>query len=255
MAIKRGRILRDTNAGPGLVTVDAKQYSFTLEGMWISEIPPRPGMVVEVTFDEEGKPVSLRAVPEKELAIEQAQQALAGARRHGAALTTGLRSRIGLPVMVVEALMLIAFFLLPCMRVGNGYMNQSFNGWDAIGLDPATASTSNHGILSLLALALFVPIVMPFVQKPWSRWLYAAPFGFVVIAFVSLSIEIQHAGSSARQAITDTLGTNAVGAQFGNPMAGMFSPGVGVFIALLCSIYLLTRAFKATSVTAPGASL
>ena len=52
----RGRILRDTNSGPGLLAVNGKQYTFTLEDMWQSEVPPRPGMVVEVSFGAQGAP-------------------------------------------------------------------------------------------------------------------------------------------------------------------------------------------------------
>ena len=52
----RGRILRDTNAGPGIVSLDGKQFSFTLETLWMSDIPPRPGMVVEASFRRAGQP-------------------------------------------------------------------------------------------------------------------------------------------------------------------------------------------------------
>ncbi len=38
---QRGRVLRDTNTGPGLVTVDGKQFAFMLEEMWRSDVPPR----------------------------------------------------------------------------------------------------------------------------------------------------------------------------------------------------------------------
>ena len=44
---KRGKILRDANAGPGLLMVEGQQYPFSLEGVWKSEVPPRPGLPVE----------------------------------------------------------------------------------------------------------------------------------------------------------------------------------------------------------------
>ena len=61
---KRGRILRDTNAGPGVLTINGKQHSFTLDEMWTSDVPPRTGMVVDVMCDEQGTPLTLNAVPE-----------------------------------------------------------------------------------------------------------------------------------------------------------------------------------------------
>lgn len=254
MVTKRGRVLRDTNVGPGIVTVDAKQYTFTLEQMWLSDVPPRPGMVVDVAFDDAGAPSAVQAVPDSQLAREQAQQTLAGARRHGASLTGSLRSRFGLPVILTEALLLISFFMLPNLKMGNGFMERSLSGWDTIGLDPATMATSSHGILSLLALALFAPIAVPFLQKAWSRWLYAAPFAFAVIAFASLSYEIENVGRAARQAVGGAFGAEAARGM-GNPLAGLFSPAVGAFLVLICSIFLLTRAFRHIATPAAQPSL
>ena len=41
--MKRGRILRDTNSGPGIVSVDGTQKSFSLEQHWRSATPPKVG--------------------------------------------------------------------------------------------------------------------------------------------------------------------------------------------------------------------
>ena len=79
---KRGRILRDTNVGPGMLTADGTQYNFTLEHMWISDVPPRVGMPVDVHFNAEGSLESVAAVSATQIAKEQAQKALAGAMRH-----------------------------------------------------------------------------------------------------------------------------------------------------------------------------
>ena len=42
----RGRILRDTSTGDGLVYVDGKQYPFGLGNIWKSEIPPKINAVI-----------------------------------------------------------------------------------------------------------------------------------------------------------------------------------------------------------------
>ena len=39
---KRGRILRDTNAGPGLITVEGTQYTFVLEACGAPRSHPGP---------------------------------------------------------------------------------------------------------------------------------------------------------------------------------------------------------------------
>lgn len=249
MITKRGRVLRDTNVGPGIVTVEAKQYTFTLEAMWLSEVPPRPGMVVDASFDDAGALSTVSVVPDSQIAREQAQQTWAGARRHGATLTGRLRSHFRLSVILGEALLLSSFFLLPNLRIGAGISDRSLNGWDAIGLDPASMGTGSHGILSLLALALFAPIAVPFLRQPWSRWLYAAPFAFALIAFGSVYYEIENAGRAAQQTVAGVFGAEAVRG-VGNPMSGLFSPALGCFLVLLCSAYMLTRAFRQTA-TAP----
>jgi hypothetical protein len=243
METKRGRVLRDTNIGPGLVTVEGRQYSFTLEDMWVSEVPPRPGMVVAVTFNGDGAPSSLQAIPQDHVAGEQAQRARADARRQGAAVPGEPGFRFGQLAVLAEALLLISFFLLPNLRVGNRVTSQLLNGWDAIGLDPATAATNNHGFLSLLALGLFAPLAVPLFRRVWSRWLYAAPFGFACIAAVSLSLEIANTSRAASQVAGSLFGERTDG-QFASPAAGMFSPGIGAFLVLICSLYLLSRTFR-----------
>ena len=62
MTIKRGRILRDTTTGEGLVFVDGNQHAFRLEGMWKSEYAPKVNMTVDVEFDDAGRLVALRNV-------------------------------------------------------------------------------------------------------------------------------------------------------------------------------------------------
>ncbi len=69
---KRGQILVGGHASftgqgrseaePGLLTVEGKQYSFVVEGMWRSEVAPQAGMLVEVEFDSEGAPERIFAL-------------------------------------------------------------------------------------------------------------------------------------------------------------------------------------------------
>ena len=78
--IRRGRILRDTAAGNGLVFVDGKQYLFRLEGMWRSEFAPTVNMLVDVEFDERGQLIALRSAPVEAVAAEQTTQAFNAAK-------------------------------------------------------------------------------------------------------------------------------------------------------------------------------
>ena len=91
---KRGKILRDTSAGNGLIVVDGQQYSFTLEGTWKSEVPPTVGTAVDVEFNDAGQVASLRAVPESQLTKEQAQAALTAAKGKGAEIFSPIVNRL-----------------------------------------------------------------------------------------------------------------------------------------------------------------
>ncbi len=247
---KRGRVLRDTNIGPGLLTVEGKQYSFLLEGMWRSEVPPRPGMTVDVNFDPDGAPAEVFAVSEGQIAKEHAQRAFDGALRHGgavggsigASLGGGVKGRFGPLTIAAELIMLLAFFVLPDLRVG-GFVSRALSGWDAIGLNPQTQMTIDHGLLSLLAiLCLFAPAAVPFLKQAWARWLNAAPAGFLLLACLAVGSQVQSAASAAGR-MGEELGGTA-----GREMVGQFGPtyslAVGAYLALICAIYLVTRAFK-----------
>jgi hypothetical protein len=52
---KRGKVLRDPHAGSGLLMIEGRQYPFWLDQTWRLDVPPRPGMAVDVTFDSQGQ--------------------------------------------------------------------------------------------------------------------------------------------------------------------------------------------------------
>ncbi len=79
---KRGKVLREPSSTAGLVIVEGQQYWFSLDGLWKSEGPPQPGEVVDVDFDSDWRILAIAAVPESQLAKEQADAA-AGAARKG----------------------------------------------------------------------------------------------------------------------------------------------------------------------------
>ena len=69
---KRGKVLRDPHAGPGLLMVEGRQYQFWLNGVWKSDVPPKPGLLVDITFNTRGQIHAIRAVTEAQLEQEQA---------------------------------------------------------------------------------------------------------------------------------------------------------------------------------------
>jgi hypothetical protein len=67
---KRGRVLREPYAGPGLVMVEGRQYPL-VEDLWRSEVRARPGLAVDVDFDPSGNLRSITAIPESQMHGEQ----------------------------------------------------------------------------------------------------------------------------------------------------------------------------------------
>lgn len=158
---KRGRILSDPTAGPGRVMVQGRQHAFGLDGVWKSDALPRPGVVVDVEFDEAGRIHAMMAVPEARLAREQVEAALAAARARGA----GLATRFGMTQLVALMLLVAGWFWLGALKVDPALPGQAkVTFWSLLGLLNANRSmdviapghapaTGLYGIAALLCLA------------------------------------------------------------------------------------------------------
>lgn len=93
----RGKILRDPRTGPGLLMIEGRQYRFCLEDVWKSEVPPVPGLTVQVKLDRAGKIVALTAVSESQLAQEQAEQSVDTHQGAGLKILRTIATKCGLP--------------------------------------------------------------------------------------------------------------------------------------------------------------
>lgn len=98
MNTARGRILRDTTNGDGLLSVAGKQYPFKLEGTWRSERAPKVDMQVEVELDDSGAIVGIRAVDSAAAAREQAERLVSAAGETAKQWAADLRTK-GAPAL------------------------------------------------------------------------------------------------------------------------------------------------------------
>lgn len=244
---KRGKVLRDTHAGPGLLVVDSVQHSFTLENMWRSDIPPRTGMVVDVTFAPDGALASVSAVSEAQVAKEQAQTVLSGALRHVGGLSETVMAHYGILNVILELLLLISFFALQSFSLqATPYLHPHWTGWEAIGVDlhgleQSTTVSMDRGLLSVLAIAcIFAPLAAPFLRQAWARWLYVAPLAFCLLALVAVWIEIHNAANEIAANMAGFGNHNAAMAA-ANEFSGAFSIRMGAYLVLLFSLAIATR--------------
>jgi hypothetical protein len=256
--IKRGRILRDTSAGPGLLVADGQQYTFPLEGAWRSVEAPRVGMMADVDFNERGDIVAVTAVPDAQIAREQTEAAMNAARERGAALASGAVAKFGAPALIAAACLLVGWFLLPAASVTvpfAGSIHVTF--WQVLGVlnsgSPeaiVTHSGASTGIYGLLAV---IAIVGPFVHHFWKdrRALLGGVLPLVFMLLVALMV--RHALSSAFGGADPTGG--ALGdfqQEARNAVSSAISIGAGAYLALLASLYfaaISVRTYLATGAT------
>jgi hypothetical protein len=82
--MKRGKILRDPRTGRGLLIIEGRQYWFGMEGVWKSEVPPTPGLAVDVELDHSGQILAITAaVSEFQVAQNHAERSLNSVKRRG----------------------------------------------------------------------------------------------------------------------------------------------------------------------------
>ena len=255
---QRGRVLRDTNSGPGLLAVDGRQYSFTLEEMWQSELPPRPGMMVEVQFNGDGAPEQVRMMPEGQVAREQAAAHLAEAQRRSGELATSMVARFGISTLVVEGLLLLGSFVLPFLSVRAMYLSKSVTLWQvvsALGADNplvslggAGGSGSGGSFYSLLGMVCFLGPLLPYLWKDRPALLG----DLLPLAFLSLVMAVSVA--SMHDAIpsgTDSMSREMAGLAMDSVLRSV-SLGAGAYLSAAIAVYLAFKGAKAYLVQRAG---
>src|SRR5215475_13134342 len=113
---KRGKVLRDPHLGPGLLMVEGKQYPFQMEGLWRSEVPAKPGLIVNVDFDAQGNVNGITAVPQSEL--DQERTELVGGRSaRQKAFESWAHANMLLARLVAIGILVVAWFVLTAVSV------------------------------------------------------------------------------------------------------------------------------------------
>jgi hypothetical protein len=261
--IRRGKILRDTNSGPGLLVVDGTQLPFTLEGTWRSEMPPRAGMVVDVEVDRE-RVVGVSAVPESQLAREQAEVALAAARERGGAIAGAMVARFGAPTLAAAAALIVGWLCLSAASISTPIGSIDLTFWDvlavvnsggAMGLmQRLQGGGGGAGIYGVLAVAA---IAGPFLHEVWKD--RRAHLGALLPLALMLFIAWKTLG--AGPAIEDAEAAGALGAQGAEfveemqraareEMRKAISIGLGAYLSAAAAIYFAVtgaRRFLAAS--------
>ncbi|MDQ3696992.1 MAG: hypothetical protein M3373_03055 [Gemmatimonadota bacterium] len=260
---RRGKILRDTTNGPGLLVVDGTQVPFTLERAWKSDTAPRTGMVVDVEVDQDAI-VAVTAVPEGQLAKEQAEVALAAAKEKGSALALAMIARFGVPTLASAAALCIGWFFLSAASLDSPLGTLNFTFWDVLSLVNAGGaagimqrmpgsggSTGLYGFVAAMAIA--GPFAHALLKDRRAHLANLLPL--LLMLFVALKIfgAGPSAEDSAAAGIFGQNGQDVVNAIAREARAEMWkaiSIGMGTYLSAGAAVYLAmvgARRFLAAS--------
>jgi hypothetical protein len=244
--ITRGKVLRAPLAEPGLLMVEGQQYKFALEGVWKSDVPAKPGLVVNVDLDANGRVQSMTVVPDSQLAKEQAEAKVALARHASGTLTAefGISSLIAAAVLVVAWLFLTAVSIqVPILGILDftfwqllGFLN---HGAVLVSLDQSDRpSPGFYGFLAGVALA------GPFLHHFWKdkRALLGGlmPLLFMLIVGIAVRGSIENAliGAPADGAYAPAM------KQARDEAMKTLTLGLGAYLSILVGLYFAFTATK-----------
>jgi hypothetical protein len=77
--------------------IEGRQYRFYLEAVWTSEVPPKPGLAVDVQFDRAGQILAIAAVSEHPLADKPAERFASTARAAAMTILRKVATKCGMP--------------------------------------------------------------------------------------------------------------------------------------------------------------
>jgi hypothetical protein len=247
---KRGKILRDTSAGNGLIVVDGQQYPFMLEGTWRSEVPPAVGMTVDAEFNDAGQLVSLIVVQDSQLTKEQAQAALMAAKGKGAEMFSGIVAKVGAVNLIAAGFLIIGWIFLSAVSIKSPAGDISFTFWQLLGflnasnaldlLMQAGTGSSSSGLYGFVA---FLCLLGPFVRYVWKDK-NAVLGGLLPLLFMLI------VGLIAHGKLNSAMGVSAPGVDPNDPMVkemtqqvtSAISIGVGIYLSAIVCLYFAARA-------------
>jgi hypothetical protein len=250
---RRGKVLRDTNAGPGLLVVEGTQYPFTLEAHWKGEEPPKVGMVVDVELGPGGEVAWLRPVPEGQLAKEQADQAMQAIKDKGGAMAGAMVARFGARDLIALGALVLGWFFLRAGSFEGGLMGElTFTFWQVLGYvnsgaeslaRRATGGGAGVGLLGLVAIAA---LAGPFLHHFWKdRKAHLAgllPLLLMVFVLWRVMSGIGDTGGDTMSMFGEDGAQMAE--EFRREMRNAVSFGLGFYVSLAASLYFAVTAVR-----------
>lgn len=244
----RGKLLREPNGGPGLLMAQGQQYKFSLEAVWKSEAAPKAGQDLDVDLDQNLQVVSVSVVSESQIAIEQAEQAMAKVKEQGGKIVGQAVAKFGVPNLVGAGCLIVGWLWLTTASVAVPMLGKmEFTFWQVLQMinasNPAEIMDRASGSAGIYGFIAIVALLGPFVHYFWKdkRAVLGglAPLLFmVVIAIMARSSLINAMGGN----VPGELGEYAKQAQAEAMKA--ISLGLGAYLSILASLYFAATSAK-----------
>lgn len=224
---KRGKVLRDPFSGPGLLIAEGRQFQYMLNTIWKSGIPPTPGLVVDIEFDVQGKIAAITAIPDSQLAKEQAEVTIGGDRRRTSPRLIARLTRSGPIQFIAAALLILSWFSLTAISVEaplTGTLELTF--WQLLRYLGSAA----------YRLGGLIAVIGPFVRHFWKDRQAAfgglLPLSFMLLIFVVVFRDLDVLGASGGYRFYQ-LARN----QAREELLSAISLGLGAYMSVIIGLY------------------
>jgi hypothetical protein len=243
--IKRGRILREPGAEPGLLIVDGQQFRFSPDGLWKSQMAPKAGLVLDVDFDANHRIASITPVAESQSGAGQQSNNMTAARKEGAEIMGKIVEKFGAANLVALGLILVGWFFLTTVSIQLPILGKTdFTFWQVLGFLNAGSALeavgrgpqSSAGIYGFFAL---IALAGPFAYRI-SKEKRLALFGLTPLLVMLIVWLI------ARNTIASAFGGNMgeLGREAQAEVMQAVSLGFGAYLSGLASLYFAGIAIK-----------
>lgn len=250
----RGRILRDTNNGLGLLNLGGRQVPFSLEANWRGHIAPVVQMTVDVVLDGAGNAVTVVPVSDKDVAQEKLKAIsgdLSKKLQDQMPMVKTYAHAIGIPVLIAMGFLLVSWIWLSIVTVRiNASSSQSATMFDVLRLintggnlqsfgNSYSGSSGIYGFICVLTM--LAPAAPTFIRHRYITSAYFAPLLFLLILGFTAYMKLRSFAEVARE----SMGGFGGGAQMANIANAMMdqifaavSIGFGTYISLAAALFL-----------------
>lgn len=205
----RGTILRDCRQGDGLISIEGKQFVFSLEKNWRSDLPPNTGARVDVRFDGNGELFEVTLVPESELARELAAETSQKLQAASAKWFKLAQQKLGNIPLLAMAGLFVGWVM--CSQVSFNMFGQSkaFDIWHILrmlhagsSLEAGLEGDANNAEIGLwgylFVISMVAPVTVLFTNTRKAHLTLALPLTLLLVSAVRIAWGIYSALSEVK---------------------------------------------------------